>query len=97
MVDTLSDGLGIGKLDFSRAINGSGVSKKTKVKVFVSGMHKYAHQQQRNTFNVDEMKQLMSKVGVQVDSFHDFMDILGEQGYFIKKSSGTYQLLSADY
>ena len=97
MVDTFSDGLGIGKLDFSRAINGSGVSKKTKVKVFVSGMHKYAHQQQRNTFNVDEMKQLMSKVGVQVDSFHDFMDILGEQGYFIKKSSGTYQLLSADY
>ena len=97
LIDTFSDGLGTGNLDFSRAINGSGVSTKSKVKVFVSAMHKFACQQQRNTFNSDEMKQLMSRVGVKVDSFYDFMEILSQQGYFIKKSSGAFQLLSTDF
>ena len=97
LVDTFSDGLGTGNLDFSRAINGSGVSKKSKVKIFVSGMHKFAHQQKRNIFNSDEMKQLMARVGVEVDNFYDFMETLSQQGYFIKKSSGVYQLLSADF
>ena len=60
-------------------------------------MHKFAHQQQRNTFNSDEMKDIMGRVGVKVESFYDFMEILSQQGYFIKKSSGVYQLLSADY
>ena len=65
--------------------------------MFVSGMHKFAHQQQRNIFNSDEMKQLMARVGVQVDNFYDFMETLSQQGYFNKKSSGEYQLLSADF
>merc|ERR1711894_304405 len=85
LADTWGDGLGTGNitgsLDFSRAINGSGVSTKSKVKVFVSGMHKFAHQQQRNIFNSDEMKQLMARVGVQVDNFYDFMETLSQQGY----------------
>ena len=60
-------------------------------------MHKFAHQQKRNIFNSDEMKQLMAHVGVEVDNFYDFMETMSQQGYFIKKSSGVYQLLSADF
>jgi len=95
-VDTFTDDLGV--LDFSRAINGSGVSSRSKAKVFMSAVHKLAHAQTKNHFSAAELKSLMSAVGVQPSgNFYDFMSNLSGQGYFIKKANGTYQLLSADF
>jgi len=84
-------------LDFSRAINGSGISSKSKVKVFMSAVHKLAHAQTKNMFSSSELKSLMGAVGVEVGNFYDFMSNLSSQGYFIKKANGCYQLLSADF
>ena len=94
-VDTFEDDLGV--LDFSRAINGSGVSSRSKVKVFMSAVHKLAHAQSKNLFSGQELKNLMMTVGVQVGNFYDFMQNLSTQGYFIKKANGSYQLLSAEF
>ena len=63
----------------------------------MSAIHKLAHAQTKNLFTGQELKSLMSAVGVQVDNFYDFMSNLSGQGYFIKKANGTYQLLSADF
>ena len=46
-IDTFADDLGV--LDFSRAINGSGISSRSKVKVFMSAVHKLAHAQVINS------------------------------------------------
>jgi len=94
-VDTFGDDLGV--LDFSRAINGSGVSSRSKVKVFMSAVHKLAHAQSKNLFSGQELKSLMTAVGVQVGNFYDFMQNLSNQGYFIKKANGSFQLLSAEF
>ena len=94
-VDTFTDDLGV--LDFSRAINGSGVSHRSKAKIFMSAVHKLAHAQTKNLFTTAELKSLMAAVGVQVSNFFDFMSNLSTQGYFIKKANGSYQLLSAEF
>lgn len=95
LIDTFSDEMGI--LDFSRSINGSGVSTKSRVTTFVSAVHKLSNRKQSNLFSTSELKAVMASVGVTSSSFYDFMSTLSNQGYFIKKSTGLYQLLSADF
>lgn len=95
MVDTFSDGDGL--LDFSRNMNGSGMSKKNAAKTFVSSLQRQAHNLQKNIFSIDEMRQVAQVSGVKVNNFLDFIESLNNQGYIIKKSARVYQLLSADY
>ncbi len=83
-------------LDFSRSVHGSGTSTRGAAKKFVSALHRYAERNARNVFSVDEMKQVLASCGARVASFFDFLESLNTQGFLIKKSTKTYQLLTVD-
>ena len=96
MVDTVTD-LG-GVLDFSRSQMGSGMSGRGAAKKFIQVLQRQAEIQRKNVFTVDEMKNLANMARLTVSgSFGDFLLSLNNQGFLIKKSPKTYQLLSADY
>lgn len=94
MVDTFSDNTGL--LDFSRDLNGSGMSSKNAAKNFIAALTRQSHNLQKNTFTVDEMKKFAQMSAIKVDNFSDFVASLNYQGFMIKKSDKIYQLLSAD-
>lgn len=95
MVDTFGDG--DGALDFSRSLNGSGMSSRGAAKKFVLAMQRHAENLRRSTFSVEEMKMVLQSCGAKVANFFDFLQSLNTQGYLIKKTSKVYQLLTVDY
>ena len=96
MVDTVTDQVGV--LDFSRSQMGSGMSGRGAAKKFVQVLQRQADIQKKSVFSVEEMKNLANMARISVSgSFGDFLLSLNNQGFLIKKSSRTYQLLSADY
>ena len=96
MVDTVTDQVGV--LDFSRSQMGSGMSGRGAAKKFVQVLQRQAEVQKKSVFSVEEMKNLANMARISVSgSFGDFLLSLNNQGFLIKKSSRTYQLLSADY
>ena len=77
---------------------GSGMSSRGAAKKFVQILQRQADVQKKNQFTVDEMKTLATMANISVaGSFADFIASLNNQGFLIKKSQKTYQLLSADY
>eukprot|EP00095_Tigriopus_kingsejongensis_P008799 maker-scaffold1329_size47409-snap-gene-0.11 protein:Tk08799 transcript:maker-scaffold1329_size47409-snap-gene-0.11-mRNA-1 annotation:"dna replication licensing factor mcm8" len=93
MVDIFSDDEGA--LDFSRSLNGSGMSSRGAAKKFVAALQRQAQREQRQEFSVDELKRILNGCGARVANFYDFLSSLNTQGYILKKSAKTYQLLSA--
>lgn len=94
MLDTFTDELGT--LDFSRAPNGSGMSKAAKARNFVAALQKFAATNHKNTFTVDEMKGVLQRSGIKVPNFYDFLGGLNNQGFLLKQSAKVYQLLTVD-
>lgn len=95
MIDTYSDGDGV--LDFSRNLNGSGMSTRGAAKKFVSALQKRANMLRKEVFSVEEMKSILAGCGAQVANFYDFLTSLNTQGYLLKKSSKSYQLLTVEF
>ncbi|TRY63121.1 hypothetical protein TCAL_03630 [Tigriopus californicus] len=95
MIDTYSDGEGV--LDFSRSLNGSGMSTRGAAKKFVNALQKRANMLRQEIFSVDEMKSILSGCGAQVANFFDFLTSLNTQGYLLKKSAKSYQLLTVEF
>ena len=56
MVDYYENELGM--LDFSRSLNGSGTSKSSFIKSYVTALQKLADKKKSNMFNVTELKNL---------------------------------------
>ena len=56
----------------------------------------YAKSLCKNTFHVDEIKQVAMSVGLAIDKFSDTLFELNNHGFLLKKSSQVYQLLSAE-
>eukprot|EP00093_Oithona_nana_P009976 09976.XXX_141707_143827_1 [CDS] Oithona nana genome sequencing. len=94
MIDTFCDETD--SLDFSRALHGSGMSKGSVKKKLVSALQKVAKSLCKNTFHVDEIKQVAMSVGLAIDKFSDTLFELNNHGFLLKKSSQVYQLLSAE-
>ena len=94
MVDTFSDETDT--LDFSRALHGSGMSKGSAKKKLVSALQKFAARSTRNTFTLDEIKQVAMEIGFPIEKFSETVASLNDHGFLLKKSSQTYQLLSAE-
>lgn len=92
MVDIYTDS--VGKLDFSRSSNGSGMSSRGAAKKFIMALNKQAEVLGRNKFTVDEMKTLIKACGLVVPSFLNFLESLNNQGFLLKKESNVYQLLT---
>ena len=96
MVDTFTDHVGV--LDFSRSQMGSGMSGRGAAKKFVQVLQRQAEVQKKSVFTVDEMKNLANSARITISgAFGDFLLSLNNQGFLIKKSPRSYQLLSADY
>ena len=77
---------------------GSGMSGRGAAKKFIQVLQRQAEIQRKNVFTMDEMKNLANMARLTVSgSFGDFLLSLNNQGFLIKKSPKTYQLLSADY
>lgn len=91
MVDTFSDE--VGELDFSRSLNGSGMSKGSAKKKLVAALEKAAAQHNLRSFSIDQIKQMAMNVGLPSEKFSETLDSLNTQGYLIKKGPGMYQLL----
>jgi DNA helicase MCM8 len=94
MIDTFSDD--VGEMDFSRSVNGSGMSSTSKKKKFVAALENMAARHHKNSFHLDEMKQIGMNLGLPMSNFNDLISSLNSQGYLLKKSPKVYQLLSAD-
>lgn len=52
----------LGELDFSRSLNGSGVSKCSSVKEFVNVLQKVCDEKKSNKFTYDELKSLIEVI-----------------------------------
>ena len=94
MVDTFSDETDT--LDFSRALHGSGMSKGSAKKKLVSALQKFATRSTRNTFTLDEIKQVAMEIGFPIEKFSETVASLNDHGFLLKKSSQNYQLLTAE-
>ncbi|XP_073988603.1 minichromosome maintenance 8 factor recombination-defective isoform X2 [Rhodnius prolixus] len=92
LIDIYDDGKGV--MDFKRSHNGSGMSQASKGKRFISALQRRAQLENKNTFYIDEMKELCSIMNLQVTDFTSFIEILNTQGFIIKKSSNQYKLLT---
>ena len=96
MVDTFSDENG--RIDFTRAHGGSGMSCRAAATKFMDILRKASEAQRKSLFTVDEMKRLASMGHVTLKgTFMDFLDSLNLQGFLLKKSAKLYKLLSSDY
>ena len=95
MVDVYADE--DGAMDFTRSMNGSGTSSRGAAKKFVGALQRKANMVQKSVFTIDEMKQVLQGCGAKVKNFFDFLSSLNTQGFILKKSAKTYQLLTVDY
>lgn len=95
MADTLADPSG--GLDVSRSANGSGMSSRGVARKFINALQRHANVMSKSLFTIDEMKQILHNCRATVKNFFDFLTSLNTQGFIIKRSSKTYQLLTVDY
>ena len=96
MVDTFSDENG--RIDFTRAQMGSGMSCRAAAKKFMEILRKASEAQRKSLFTVDEMKRLASTGNVTLKgTFLDFLESLNLQGFVLKKSAKLYKLMNSDY
>ncbi len=98
MADTAGDpSLGKGGLNFSRSINGAGMSTRGAAKKFVAALEREAAASGRNRFTQDEMKDLLVRSGIKVASFYDLLASLNASGFIIKKGHKEFQIVTVDY
>ncbi|KAF6215201.1 hypothetical protein GE061_009953 [Apolygus lucorum] len=90
--DVFDDGLG--RLDFKRSVNGTGLSQASRAKRFIAGLQRRAQLENRNTFSTDEMKELCRLLDLQVPDFYSFIAVLNTQGFLLKRSANSYKLLT---
>ncbi|KAG1652187.1 DNA helicase MCM8 [Nymphon striatum] len=90
MVDTYTDELG--NLDFRRSQHGSGMSKQSQIKRFIAVLTKQSEQTGSKLYNIQQMKEIISKSGLQIQNPDDLISKLNTHGYLLKKGPRTYQL-----
>ncbi|XP_066908859.1 DNA helicase MCM8 [Halyomorpha halys] len=83
-----------GNLDPNLSQNGRGMSQGSKAKKFIGALQKKASFENKDTFSVAEMKDLIKSLNLQVQDFYQFISILNVQGFIIKRGSDKYKLLS---
>lgn len=65
-----------------------------QAKKFIGALQKKASFENKDTFSVGEMKELIKSLNLQVQDFYQFISILNVQGFIIKRGSDKYKLLS---
>eukprot|EP01138_Halocafeteria_seosinensis_P007963 gb/GECG01008136.1/.p1 GENE.gb/GECG01008136.1/~~gb/GECG01008136.1/.p1 ORF type:complete len:855 (+),score=103.16 gb/GECG01008136.1/:1-2565(+) len=96
LVDAATDEYGV--VDFSR--NCSGMSMGKQVKSFVKALSHAASRKRNSMFTKEEMSELAKDMNLQTfreGGFDDFLDVLNQQNYLLKKGGRLYQLLTSTY
>ncbi|KAJ8556976.1 hypothetical protein ON010_g8989 [Phytophthora cinnamomi] len=74
-----------GNLDFGRS---GGMSLAKKVKAYVARLMKAAARRNTSLFTMDDLLEVADSMGLKVDDFRDFVDILRNECYLLKKGPG---------
>ena len=83
-----------GNLDFGRS---GGMSLAKKVKAFVARLTQAAQRRNSAVFAFDELLDVADAMALQVDDFRDFVDILNNECYLLKKGPREYKLQLSSY
>eukprot|EP00088_Acartia_fossae_P071254 TRINITY_DN9747_c0_g1_i5.p1 TRINITY_DN9747_c0_g1~~TRINITY_DN9747_c0_g1_i5.p1 ORF type:complete len:360 (-),score=68.71 TRINITY_DN9747_c0_g1_i5:7-984(-) len=94
LADTMTDEFG--NFDLNRSHMGSGMSQRNAAKRLISALQREGHRMSKNTFHLDEIRNIAKMSQIPVEKMFDLISSLNNQGFLIKKSSKIYQLMSLE-
>lgn len=83
-----------GNLDFGRS---GGMSLAKKVKAYVARLMKAAQRKNTTLFSFDDLLEVANSMALQVDDFRDFVDILRNECYILKKGPQQFKVQVSSY
>ncbi|CAH0480112.1 unnamed protein product [Peronospora belbahrii] len=83
-----------GTLDFGRS---GGMSLAKKVKAYVARLMKAAARRNTCLFSMDDLLEVADSMGLKVDDFRDFVEILRNECYLLKKGPGQFKVQVSSY
>lgn len=83
-----------GNLDFGRS---GGMSLAKKVKAYVARLMKAAQRKNTSMFSFEDLLEVANSMALQVDDFRDFVDILRNECYILKKGPQQYNVQVSSY
>lgn len=83
-----------GNLDFGRS---GGMSLSKKVKTYVARLMKAAERRNTSLFSFEDLLEVADSMGLQVDNFYDFVDVLRNECYILKKGPKQYKVQVSSY
>ena len=83
-----------GSLDFGRS---GGMSLAKKVKAYVARLMKAAARRNTSLFSMDDLLEVADGMALKVDDFRDFVDILRNECYLLKKGPMQYKVQVSSY
>ncbi|CEG43827.1 dna replication licensing factor mcm8 [Plasmopara halstedii] len=83
-----------GNLDFGRS---GGMSLAKKVKAYVARLMKAAARRNNSLFSMEDLLEVADSMGLKVDDFRDFVDILRNECYILKKGPGQFKVQVSSY
>lgn len=83
-----------GNLDFGRS---GGMSLAKKVKAYVARLMKAAERRNTSMFSFEDLLEVANSMSLQVDDFRDFVDILRNECYLLKKGPQQYKVQVSSY
>uniref|UniRef100_K3X799 DNA helicase n=1 Tax=Globisporangium ultimum (strain ATCC 200006 / CBS 805.95 / DAOM BR144) TaxID=431595 RepID=K3X799_GLOUD len=83
-----------GNLDFGRS---GGMSLAKKVKAYVARLMKTAQRKNTTLFSFEDLFEVANSMALQVDDFRDFVDILRNECYILKKGPQQYKVQVSSY
>lgn len=92
LLDTLTNESG--ELDFGRS---GGMSLAKKVKAYVTRLNKAVKRRNNVMFTMDDLFEVANTMGLKVDNFYDFVDILRNECYILKKGPKLYKVQVSSY
>lgn len=83
-----------GVVDFTRA---GGMSMAKQVKAFVGALNKIADKRGSATFTLMELREVAMRLHLQIPGLGEFIEVLNQQNYLLKKGNQQYQLQTSVY
>lgn len=90
LFEAVTDDFGV--VDFSKT---SGMSMGRQVKMFVAALNKAASNRGNPRFTTDDLERFARDMKLSVVSFADFLEVLNQQSYLIRKGPREWQLLTS--
>ncbi|KAK8791041.1 hypothetical protein WA158_005672 [Blastocystis sp. Blastoise] len=87
LFDVVSDDMGF--MNFEKT---TGMSKSKIVKSFIAILTREAQMKGSNLFTIRDLIDIAHKSNLAIDDIHDFVDLLNQQAYLLKKGGQMYQL-----